>query len=140
MNRQQQRPIWRALRVIGLCLCGAGMSASASAQGLRQHAADFWDELKVVVGEGTVKRLRIEYENDVFYATDSNYTNGVRLTADRRARVRPGGSNWGVQRIGVGGRPPTVGYPWCALRTALRSRGARVQYTLLVQCPAISDT
>jgi len=56
------------------------MSASAAAQGLRQHAADFRDELKVVAGEGTVKRLRIEYENDVLYATDSNYTNGVRLT------------------------------------------------------------
>lgn len=80
MNRIGQPGFRGACVAIGVFLCSAGMSASVPAQGLRQHAADFWDELKVVVGEGTFKRLRIEYENDVFYATDSNYTNGVRLT------------------------------------------------------------
>lgn len=59
---------------------------NAQAQTLRDHAAEFWDELKQVVGEGQVKRLRIEYENDVLYATDRNYTNGVRLTWRAAAR------------------------------------------------------
>ena len=80
MSGRLHARIWRAFKAIACCLCATGMPTSASAQGLRAHAADFWDELKVVVGEGTVKRLRIEYENDVFYATDSNYTNGVRMT------------------------------------------------------------
>ncbi len=84
MNRQYR--VRRACLAIGVCLSITGMSANAPAQSLREHAADFWDELKVVVGEGTVKRLRIEYENDVFYATDSNYTNGVRLTWRAGAR------------------------------------------------------
>jgi hypothetical protein len=74
-----------------LAFLGALLAAApAGAQELSRHAADFWDELKFVVGRGEMKRLRIEYENDVFYSTDSNYTNGVRFTwrAGAREAVR----------------------------------------------------
>jgi len=72
--------------------CGAIIAPHADAQTdapartLGEHAADFWDELKVVVGKGETKRLRVEYENDLFYSTDRNYTNGVRFTWRAGAR------------------------------------------------------
>ena len=45
MNRIGQPGFRGACVAIGVFLCSAGMSASVPAQGLRQHAADFWDEL-----------------------------------------------------------------------------------------------
>lgn len=80
---RSRRP--RAWLIAAACLC-----QPALAQDLARHAADFWDELKFVVGQGETKRLRVEYENDVFYSTDSNYTNGVRFTwrAGAREAVR----------------------------------------------------
>ncbi|MBL8384193.1 MAG: lipid A deacylase LpxR family protein [Burkholderiales bacterium] len=71
-----RRGLVAAAGMLACALC----AAQDAPRSLRAHAADFWDELKVVVGAGEVKRLRVEYENDVFLATDRNYTNGVRLT------------------------------------------------------------
>ena len=75
----------RILAIVMAATClGAAQDVPADearpAQSLGEHAADFWDELKVVVNNGETKRLRIEYENDLFYSTDRNYTNGVRFT------------------------------------------------------------
>lgn len=77
----------RRLLFCATLLLSAGAGHAQNAIGnLRGYAADFWDELKQVVGEGDMKRLRVEYENDVFYSTDSNYTNGVRFTWRAGAR------------------------------------------------------
>jgi hypothetical protein len=70
----------------GLVAAPCARADDAPSQTLRAHAADFWDELKTVVGNGETKRLRIEYENDIFYSTDRNYTNGVRFTWRAGAR------------------------------------------------------
>ena len=85
----------RILAIVMAATClGAAHDVPADearpAQSLGEHAADFWDELKVVVNNGETKRLRIEYENDLFYSTDRNYTNGVRFTwrAGARQAVR----------------------------------------------------
>ena len=67
-------------------LAGVQCAAAAEPRSLREHAGDFWDELKTVISEGDTKRMRVEYENDIFYATDSNYTNGLRLTWRAGAR------------------------------------------------------
>ncbi len=89
-NTGRYRRLPGALARALIPVCALASPATPVAQGLRAHAGDFWDELKTVVGQGEIKRLRIEYENDVFYATDSNYTNGVRLTwrAGARQAVR----------------------------------------------------
>lgn len=46
-------------------------------------ASGFWAEFKQVWNNGQRQRLRIEYENDLFYNTDRNYTDGVRFTLKR---------------------------------------------------------
>lgn len=45
--------------------------------------SSFWAEFKQVWNNGQRQRLRIEYENDLFYNTDRNYTDGVRFTLKR---------------------------------------------------------
>lgn len=63
-----------------VCVLAPAFAMQVEAQILGRHAAEFWDELKTVIDRGQAKRLRVEFENDVFYATDRNYTNAVRLT------------------------------------------------------------
>ena len=63
-----------------VCVLAPAFAMQVEAQILGRHAAEFWDEHKSVVDRGQAKRLRVEFENDVFYATDRNYTNAVRLT------------------------------------------------------------
>lgn len=80
------RPLAALLTLAVGLACLPASAADTPAWNLREQAADFWDELKTVVGAGETKRLRIEYENDIFYSTDRNYTNGVRFTWRAGAR------------------------------------------------------
>lgn len=75
-----------------LLLCSAGLlsALNASAQEapesperprtVGQHVYSFWQEFNQVWSTGEYQRFRAEYENDLFYNTDRNYTDGVRFT------------------------------------------------------------
>lgn len=55
----------------------------ASPQGPLQHLSGFWDEFNQVWSQDEYERFRLEYENDTFFNTDRNYTDGVRMTLKR---------------------------------------------------------
>jgi len=52
-------------------------------QTLRTQFSGFWDEFRQVWEHGEHRRMRLEYENDLFFGTDRNYTDGVRFTLKR---------------------------------------------------------
>jgi hypothetical protein len=52
-------------------------------QTLPTQFSSFWAEFKQVWNQGEYQRFRLEYENDLFFNTDRNYTDGVRFTLKR---------------------------------------------------------
>ena len=52
-------------------------------QTLPTQFSSFLSEFGQVWSQGEYERMRIEYENDVFFNTDRNYTDGVRLSLKR---------------------------------------------------------
>ena len=52
-------------------------------QTVRTQFSSFWAEFKQVWSQAEHQRMRIEYENDLFFNTDNNYTDGVRFTLKR---------------------------------------------------------
>lgn len=68
--RRAARRVWLML----LALVALGFSAAASAEGYLGRLADDFNEVKAL----SQRRQRFEFENDVFFTTDRNYTDGVR--------------------------------------------------------------
>ncbi|HEY4373502.1 MAG TPA: lipid A deacylase LpxR family protein [Burkholderiales bacterium] len=52
-------------------------------KGVLDHLSGFWDEYNQVWSHSDYERARLEYENDTFYNTDRNYTDGVRFSIKR---------------------------------------------------------
>jgi hypothetical protein len=52
-------------------------------QSVGTQFSSFWSEFKQVWNQGETQRFRLEYENDLFFNTDRNYTDGVRFTFKR---------------------------------------------------------
>ncbi len=59
-----------------LACLALGFSATACAQGYLRTLLDDFDEVKAL----SQRKQRFEYENDVFFNTDNNYTDGVRYS------------------------------------------------------------
>ncbi|HEX4330233.1 MAG TPA: lipid A deacylase LpxR family protein [Burkholderiales bacterium] len=81
----------RTWGVLALCLSLTLVSLDAAAQeapaastpGVAGHLSGFWDEFNQVWSHSDYERFRLEYENDTFYNTDRNYTDGIRMTLKR---------------------------------------------------------
>jgi len=68
--------IRRSLARLALVCFALGASASACAQGYLGRLLDDFNEVKAL----SQRKHRFEYENDVFFRTDRNYTDGVRYS------------------------------------------------------------
>ena len=87
----------RALLLAACALLPAGAAHAQTASPAAAQARDaeerpetlptilssFWDEFRQVWSQPDYERLKLEYENDLFYNTDRNYTDGVRFTLRR---------------------------------------------------------
>jgi hypothetical protein len=76
--------------LLAACLAACAVSGGALAdenedrpQTLPTQFSSFWAEFKQVWSQGEYQRFRLEYENDLFFNTDRNYTDGVRFTIKR---------------------------------------------------------
>ena len=68
--------IRRSLVRLAFACVALGASADACAQGYLGKLLDDFEEVKAL----SQRRQRFEYENDVFFKTDRNYTDGVRYS------------------------------------------------------------
>ena len=66
------RPVW-VLRLL-LALAALNFSVAANAQGYLDRLLDDFNEVKAL----SQRKQRFEFENDVIFKTDRNYTDGVR--------------------------------------------------------------
>jgi len=74
-----------ALLAVFLLCPAPGLAQESAENPPRSHTvgaylSGFWDEFNQVWSKADYERFRLEYENDLFYNTDRNYTDGVRLS------------------------------------------------------------